>query len=439
MSKIQPYTFRPVAHLLADARHAADDFMAGPPDPEADALPEGRRGRRLLWLDGLVSNISESFVLNFINPFALALGATNGQIGWLSALTNLAAALALFPGARMAERSRRRKPLIVWTGGVAARLALIAIAVAPLIFPGPAAIYALIALVALRAFVGQLAYPAWSAMLADLVPTGIRGRYFASRNIALAAAALIFTPLAGGLAEAIGLPHGYQVSFLVAGLVGFAATVIFARVPEPLPQISSLAAGRAEGAWTILRTHPRFAAFTAVAFVWNLALMVVGPFFSVYLVVNLGASPTQIGLLAAVNSVANIVGQRLWGRLNDRRGATWVMRVTGFMIPLLPLLWAFAPNPWFLMPVETLSGFLWAGYGLASFNLLLSLAPAAQRARYTAIYQTAVFSSAFVGPLLGSVFANTIGIRPLLFLSFAGRIVASLLFMFTVKGDQERP
>ncbi len=438
MSRPQPQTFQPLSQLLANARRATDEFMAGPHDPEADAHSDGRRGRRLLWLDGLVSNVSESFVANFVNPFALALGANNSQIGWLSALTNLGAALALFPGARLAERSAQRKPIVVLAGGTAARLALIAIAAAPLIFRGQAAIYALIALIALRAFASQLSFPAWSAMLADLVPSGIRGRYFASRNIALAVAALIFTPLAGRLAESIGLPDGYQASFLVAGLVGFVATAIFGRITEPHPQHSRLAAGRAEGLGALLRRHPRFAAFTGVAFLWNLSLMVAGPFFSVYIVVNLGASPTQIGLLAAANSVTNIIGQRLWGRLNDRHGPSWVMRVTGMFIPLVPLLYAFATDAWFLVPVEILSGFLWSGYGLASFNLLLSLAPPAQRARFSAIYQMAVFSPAVVGPLLGSIAANTIGIRPLFFLSTAGRFLAATLFMLTVRGDQER-
>ena len=132
---------------------------------------------------------------------------------------------------------------------------------------------------------------------------------------------------------------------------------------------SQAAAEKPEGVRSILRTHPRFAGFTAVAFLWNLSLMVAGPFFSVYLVRDLGASPTQIGLLAAIFSATNIVGQRVWGRLNDRHGATWVMRLTGFMIPAVPLLWSVAPNPWYLLAVEAFSGFVWAGYGLASFNL----------------------------------------------------------------------
>lgn len=423
--------------MLNEVRSSADEFTAGPADPQADAWPESRRGRRLLWADGLVSNISESFVANFTNPFALALGATNNQIGWLSALTNLASALALFPGARLGERPSQRKRVTVWFGGIVARVPLLAIGLAPLLFPGQAAIYAFIALVCLRAFFGQLSFPAWSAFLADLVPPHIRGRYFASRNIALALAALIFTPLAGWLAEIVGLPHGYQVSFFVAGLIGFVATAFFARIAEPPTQMTVASSDRSEGMWKLLRAHPRFAAFTAVAFLWNISLMIAGPFFSVYLVKNLGASPTQIGMLAAINSLTNIFGQRIWGRLNDRRGAAWVMRVTGLLIPLVPLLWALAPNPWYLLIVEAMSGFLWSGYGLSSFNLLLGLTPSDRRPRFTAIYQVSVFSAAFVGPLLGTVLVNTLNIRPLFWISAAGRVVASLLFMFTVRDDHE--
>ena len=73
---------------------------------------------------------------------------------------------------------------------------------------------------------------------------------------------------------------------------------------------------------------------------------------------------------------------------------------------------------------------------MSSFNLLLSLAPADRRPRFTAIYQASVFSAAFVGPLLGSVLANAIGIRPLLWISMVGRAMAGVLFMVTVRENQ---
>jgi MFS family permease len=447
MSSLPSQVLRTASETLVALRQRTDEFIGGPPDPAADAdLPDGlsapdaRKGRKMMWLDGLVTNISESFVLNFVNPYALALGATNVQVGWLSALTNLAGALGQLPGARLDERGISRKLVVIVCGGGIARLLLIAMALVPLVFGGGAAIYAFIALIALRSFLNNLGVPAWSALVADIAPASIRGRYFASRNIALAVAALLFTPLAGRLAEVLGLPLGYQASFLVAGLIGFAATAIFARIPEP-PRARPAAtaqAARPHSAWTALRTHPEFAWFAAVAFIWNLGIMVAGPFFSVYLVRNLGASPTQIGLLAAIHSFAAIFGQRLWGRLTDRRGPEWVVLVAGWSIPLIPVLYALVPNPWLLLPVEALSGFAWAGYGLANFNLLLDLTPVEQRTRYIALYQIAVFSAAFIGPLIGSALANSVGIIGLFWISAAGRVVAALIFMLTIYSTRRR-
>ncbi|MCX6032033.1 MAG: MFS transporter [Chloroflexi bacterium] len=429
--------FRSARRSLSALSHRAADFTAGPPALEAESHPQAPTGRRLLWFDGLVSNISDSFVSSYVNPLALALGATNAQIGLLSALANLGAALGLLPGARLDERFRSRKLLVVLTGG-GARLLLIAMALAPLLLPPPTAIYAFIGLIALRAFIGQLGYPAWSALVADLVPPAMRGRYFSSRNIALAVAALVFTPLAGRMADLIGLPQGYQVSFVIAGLVGFVATAIFARIPEPLRAAAPSGAAGGSISLASLRAHPRFLAFTAVAFIWNLSLAIAGPFFSVLLVRHLGASPTQIGLLAAINAATNIIGQRVWGRLNDRRGAAWVMRCTGLLIPCLPLLWALMPNAWLLLPVEAFSGLLWSGYSLANFNLMLGLAPQAQRARFIAFYQFAVFGAAFVGPLLGGLMVDAFPIRTVFVVSAAGRWLAAVLFLFTVKSDLEK-
>lgn len=415
-----------------------DEFLAGPYDPKSDAQPGSRRGRRLFWADGFVANASESIVNNFLNPFALALGASNQQMGILSSLTNLAAALALLPGARLDERFASRRQIVVTTSFVH-RLLLIAIALLPLLF-GHRAITIFILLVAMRTFFTQLGFPAWSAFTADLVPPHIRGRYFGARNIGLAVAALIFTSLAGGLADVIGLPQGYQTLFVVAALVGFGATLIFRSIPEP-PRSRSRVETITEGKQpilTLLRMHPRFAAFTAVAVLWNLSIMVAGPYFSVYIVHNLAASPTQIGLLAAINSIMNIVGQQVWGRLNDRKGAAWVMGATGLMIPLVPALYAVVPGVWHLVAVEALSGFAWAGYALASFNLMLGLAPAEQRARFSAVYQSGVFFASFIGPLLGMVLVSVYDIRLLFWLSAIGRLVASALFMFTVRAAPTR-
>jgi MFS family permease len=360
----------------------------------------------------------------------MMLGATNGQIGGLSAASSLASALGLLPGARLSERSGRRKRIVVLTGGLAARLLLIALACMPLFLGAPAIIYAAIALFALRAFFNQLGYPAWSALVADLVPKPIRGRYLGARNIGLGIAALVFTPVAGYIIERVGGAKGYQLSLILAAVTGLIATVVFARIREP--QTTHLDGTRRSARvsnLTLMRGNHPFAIFTGVALIWNLALMIAGPFFTVHLVRTLHGTPTQIGILAGAYSVGNIVGQRLWGRLNDRRGAAWVMRISGLLIPAVPVAWSVAQDPRWLVPVELTSGFLWSGYLLANFNLLLGLAPEPQRERFVAVYQTVVFGAACLGPLIGGLLADAIAIPNLMRVSAAGRLLAALIFL----------
>ena len=58
----------------------------------------------------------------------------------------------------------------------------------------------------------------------------------------------------------------------------------------------------------------------------------------------------------------------MFGRLLDKKGALWVMLVCGFTIPVLPLGWIFITAPWQVGIINTLGGFIWAGYNLANFN-----------------------------------------------------------------------
>jgi MFS family permease len=84
--------------------------------------------------------------------------------------------------------------------------------------------------------------------------------------------------------------------------------------------------------------------------------------------------------------------------------------------------------------INTFSGFLWAGYNLANFNLLLQLTPDEQRPRAVALFQTAVFGSAVIGPILGGFLTDAVGFKFVFGLSSAGRFVGIALFiLFTVR------
>ena len=393
-------------------------------------------GLRFFWLDGLFSAISENFYLNFIPLFALAYGASNGQVGWVMALANLAGALALFPGARRAERATSRKPIVLRTSGGFARVALLLLALMPFVVTQPsAAIVAIVALNALRAFMSNFANPAWTALVADLVPDFMRGRYFSTRNLAMGTAALVVAPLAGQLIQwgngLQGSPYsGYQMTFFLAFCFGLIGTLSFARIPEPESTGSAGYVHRRGDLRRGLRRNPEFVGLVVSAFVWNLSIQVAGPFFNVFLVSELGGSTATVGILASVSSFFALVGQATFGRLFDRRGALWIQSVTGLGIAFLPMAWTVITQAWQVGIINIFGGFLWAGFNLSNFNLLLELTPEEQRPRAVALYQTMVFGSAFLGPVFGGYIADLFGFKANFAISGTGRMAAMLIFLW---------
>ncbi len=385
---------------------------------------------RMFWWDGLFANATESVVLQYLPLFALAFGASNGQIGLQAALVSLMATVALFPGARLAETWGRRKAIVLLFGGTLARLMLLALAGLPFIFEGSQAVSVIIAFAALRAFFGNLAMPAWTSLAADIVPMDVRGRFFSSRNVGMGLAALAATPAAGFIISRAGFPEGYELVWLLAFAAGMVSTFFYARIPEPVWQRPEKSA---ETRAPSLLADSNFVAYCATALAWNLSLYVVAPFFNVYLVRELDASALWVGVLAAVSSVFGLAGQFAFGPLNDRRGPRWLMAATGLGIPFLPWAWYFVGAPWHVIFINAFGGFLWAGYMLGNFNLLLHLSPDQWRPRYTAAYQSLVFFSAFVGPLVGGAIADGFGIKPLFIISGAGWMLSVLLFVRLVR------
>lgn len=394
---------------------------------------------RNFWLDGLFASAHDAIVLTYLVLYVLALGANEMQIGILSALGSLAATLVLLPGAVLVERWGRRKQIVVATGGVTARLMILLLALAPFAAQGQALILLAIGLEVLRQAFGSLALPAWVSLSGDLVPIAWRGRYFASRNIVMSLANIVIVISTGQLITRFNAPGGYQAALGLAFVFGILSAYFFSRLKEtPLEPIP--AAQRATFSPAFFRPLAENRALLmlcATAAIWNFGLNLSGPFFNVYMARELLLTPAMIGLLATVSSLSGLPGQRVLGPLVDRLGPRRVQLLTGFLIPLLPLSWVWITRPawapWQITLVNLVGGFLWAGYSLASFNLLLALTPAEQRARASAIYQVIVSISLAAGAAVGGVMVSAWGYAVIFLASALMRWVAAGLFARYVK------
>jgi MFS family permease len=394
------------------------------------------QGLRFFWLDGFFASISNNFYAGFVTLFLLAYGASNAQIGSLTAIASLFGALALFPGARAIGLFGGRKRVVMWTGAGAARAVLLIWACLPFFTRNASvAIGLMIALNAASAFMNNFCNPGWTSMVADLVPIAIRGRYFSSRNLAMTITALAVVPLAGWLISTgnrlPGLPFGgYQLIFFAAFFAGLGSTYAFGHIVEPADSSAASGPSRLSDILASIRKTPGFLGFVVSMFVWNMALQVAGPFFNVYLVNDLHATISEVGILTTVSSVFALISQGWCGKLVDRKGNIWMQGVFGLIIPLMPLAWMVVSQPWHVGIINAASGVLWTGYNLANFNLLLEMTPPEGRADAIAFYQFVLGGSAVLAPLLGGYLADAFGYRLIFGLSATLRWVGVLLFLW---------
>ena len=330
----------------------------------------------------------------------------------------------------LVERLGRRKHITMASGGGVSRIMLLLLGLTPLLLGGQAAVYLAIALVVTRDAFANFSVPAWTSLTADIVPLEWRGRYFASRNTAMNAGGIAAIFLVGAFITQVGSPAGFQLALFLAFALGLVSTFSFSRIREPEMSVAAPAPGGESLRQLLadLRTQPAFLALAGVTAVWNFSINIAGPFFTPYLAQSLKANAFEIGFFSIVTALASMVALRLFGHLADRWGPRRVQLITGLLIPLVPWMWMLSRQPWHIIPINAITGFLWAGYNLAAFNFLLTITPEARRARYTALYQIVVTLSLAGGAVLGSVVAPRWGYLMVFFLSGLGRLIAALLY-----------
>jgi MFS family permease len=432
--------FRSPSALWTRVKRQADQVATG--GSWSLGLDEGiRHNLRWFFMDGTFSSASDAISVTYLTLFVLALGATSAQIGFMTSFASINAIILLLPGAMLAERFRKRKLIVLLTGGGISRITLLLMALMPFVIHGSAAVTVAIALKVLADGVVNMSVPAWTSLTGDIVPLRWRGRYFGTRNIVMGLTNMTTTLLVGFLITQIPAVGGYQVALGLAFLIGAISTFSFAQLREPElpPQAPSAQSPYSPAAlWSTLKSNPTFLGFCAQALVWNLGLSIAGPFFNVYLVQNLKASAAMVGVVSIVSTITGLPGQRLFGYLADKWGPRKIQVITGFLIPILPISWTIINADWQVILINILGGFLWAGYGIASFNFLLVLCPPEDRARLTAIFQIIVMVATAIGSATGGLVVTHFGFKTVFMASAVLRVLGMLVFLYFLRLSSQK-
>jgi MFS family permease len=389
--------------------------------------------------DGSAYSVMLGLTQNYITPYALTMKATTQQIGLLTSVPNFTMAAAQFAAPAFSERIGSRKGFILPMVLMHA-LMWLPVLLVPYLFHTHQ-VWWLIAFMTLSTAFDSAVNPAWGSLMADLVPTQMRGRYFGLRNRITAFVSMAFSYAAGGILQL--LTGNTNLAFTIIFVGAMASRLVsfyfLSKMYEPL----SLATQR-RGHDSMLKMarglfSTNIGIFIVFCALMNFATTVAGPFFSPYMLRDLNLSYIVYTALNSAAGLATVGFMTWWGKRIDRAGSIKVLKITSLFVPFVPLGWLPSHSLWWLTIMQVFSGFAWAGFQLSSGVFIFDAAPPQNRTRYIAVYNSLIYLGVSLGALVGGV------VTPLLppimgssFLSIfavsgAARLAVSLFFLRRIK------
>ncbi|HEV8229462.1 MAG TPA: MFS transporter [Candidatus Limnocylindria bacterium] len=220
---------------------------------------------------------------------------------------------------------------------------------------------------------------AYTALMQGIYPD--RERAFAMGNVRVGAsvAGIAAAALAGSFIDVVPA----QWVFAAAALIGLpcAASFFLIRYDGPAtPPARRPARAIARDVWADHRYRKLLLAFTLFG-TGNLMNFAVFP---ILLVDHFDASNGFVGMLAIVQSAAQIVAYPIVGRMIDRGSTLRLSLVSALLTILVPIGYLTAPGAWMLLPVAAIIGISVSSGELTGFTNIVHLAPRGRISEYAA-------------------------------------------------------
>lgn len=389
------------------------------------------RGMRLWNLNGALEAVYTAITTGvYTIGYALHLGASSAMIGLISAAPSLGQILqAISP--LLIERLQRRKPLILGSYSFGTLMWLPAAFIPFLFFEDIHAIMFMV-FIMLSSAAMALGNPARSSWFTDLVPGEIRGRFVGRQHSIIAAVGLVTAISAGAFMDLYsgdGQQTGFSFLFIVAMIFSGMSLWSWSRTPEPPKQQNkSISSGKL---LSLPFRHPQFRKFMFLVSGRLFIAQIAAPFFTVYMLRTLEISYSQIALFASLQILANIAMNPLWGYLSDKFGYRPIFLLATTGLAIFPLGWGFVTldNYWIMVPiVQIWGGMMSAGIPISQFNLMVKIAPEANRSVYLGCYSALSCTGAALGAMIGGVAASICATLPST--SFLGQTITDLQYLF---------
>ncbi|MFH2021339.1 MAG: MFS transporter [archaeon] len=353
-------------------------------------------------VDGTFYSSMIGFGESFLQAFAVLLKATSFQLGLLAALPTFFSSLFQLGASKFIKIFGSRKKLVVTCAFLEG---FMYIPIALSFYFGEMSFNILLLFVTLYWIVGRIISPAWNSWMGDLVREKDRGKYF-GRRLRITGIATFVTFIFGGyiLQEMSDLSlryYGFAIIFALAFISRLISISFLVKQYEPEYKPE-------ERKFRIHQfiSNAEFSEPRKLSIYLNLmgfAVNVAAPFFAAYMLYDLKMDYLSFTLINAASILIKFVAMPLWGRVCDRFGNRKVLSLASYLIPIIPLLWLFSHNLYYLIAIQFFSGFVWAAWDISSFDYLYDVTNQENRTRIVAYNNVLGGIASLIGPIVGAI------------------------------------
>lgn len=147
---------------------------------------------------------------------------------------------------------------------------------------------------------------------------------------------------------------------------------------------------------------------------------------------NLGASPTELGLLMAVYSLMQFLFAPMWGRISDRVGRKPVIMIGIFGLAVSFFLMALSTALWMLFAARIVGGFLSAATMPTVMAYAADITSEEDRGKGMGVIGASIGLGFIFGPAIGGIFSKTDLQMPFYIAGFSS-FLTFLLVLFILK------
>jgi len=344
---------------------------------------------------------------NFITKTAVLLNASPVYFSLLTGISQLSQFFQLYAVIHNKNNKNRKKACLSYAFW--GRLISVLIGLSFAISKPNLALLFFLSVLFVSASLQTISGNMWVAWMSDLIPKSIRGRYFSFRMQIHLLFGLLFGYLFSFLIDLFEIdqlsfrykilqnfkltnffnPSHLKISlaflFIIGSVIGLTGLIFLNKQPERKYKHTLL---KQEFSLFEPFKNKDFLRLLYFGMFWMFATGIGSPFWGPFMIKTLKLSLIEMQLYTMISSFGMLISFRVWGNFIDKFGNKNAMKICVFLGGINPLFWLFLKESAYgLIWIEALlSGIMWSGANLISFNFVLSLAPRGKEQHWSAVY-----------------------------------------------------